>query len=801
MEKQQLRFVIFLIALSFLTSVLFWQIFLKNKIPFSANLLASFFNPWAQENFPGWEVGIPNKPTGKDDLWIFYPQRTFTNSLLKNGEIPFWNPYSFSGNYHVGLSETAVFYPLNFLFLLFSQINVWIFLIVIEPIIAGVGMFLYLQRVTIHKKSAVLGAFAFAFCGIVLVRSVEGLSVGHTLIWMPYVFWGIEAFFQTSKTRYLCVILFSLSFSLLAGWIQYTFYIVVFSFLYCLFMLCFNAKKKSKMYLLIALPFILFPLITLFHILPAFQTLLDSPRVGLSGSVFSRNHLVPLTHIFTLIFPDFWGNPAVFNYIGKSDFKDSVLFIGVIPFLFSLFALSTRQNKKVIFFTASIGITFLLATDNVISQAILSSHIPIFSTFLPNRIFLITTFSFCILAAFGFDLLLNEKKNIYGKLVRNTFIFVWVLIGILVAFILFRVLKDPGVLQRLEGGINRNIEAIQLRTSLIPIFLLFVTTIICILFRNNYSKNIFFFFIVLILFSQSFLFGQKYFPFSNREFLYPPHPVFTYLTKHQGFDRFMSIGYGHIVPSIPLQFNLYSPEGIGSMYLQRYGEFISYMKNEDITFPDKIAFDQEIYPKDVFYPKNPRLHRFYELSSVKHIVVDKKSMAQSMATPNRNDFFKIWENDTWLMYQYKKSMPRFFVTSNFKVVNNDKEILQALFSKVFFPNQIILEESPGFTSSESMGSTEIVTYTPNRIVAKVTSKNQALFYISDNYAKQFRVFIDGKEEKILRANYTFRAVPIPKGEHTVVMVYDDRAFVLGLRIAFLFVSMICITMIIFRKYA
>ena len=82
----------FLFIISFLTFVVFRPVFLENKIPFNANLLASFFNPWAQEKFPGWEVGIPNKPNGKDDIWIFYPQRTFTNNLLKNGEIPFWNP-------------------------------------------------------------------------------------------------------------------------------------------------------------------------------------------------------------------------------------------------------------------------------------------------------------------------------------------------------------------------------------------------------------------------------------------------------------------------------------------------------------------------------------------------------------------------------------------------------------------------------------------------------------------------------------------------------------------------------------
>lgn len=303
-----------------------------------------------------------------------------------------------------------------------------------------------------------------------------------------------------------------------------------------------------------------------------------------------------------------------------------------------------------------------------------------------------------------------------------------------------------------------------------------------------------------ILFAQSFLFGQKYIPFSNREFLYPENPVFSYLKENQGLDRFMSIGYGHIVPSIPLQFNLYSPEGIGSMYLGRYGEFVSYMQYGDIKIPGKIAFDLEVYPKEVFYPSNNRLHRFYELTSVKYIVTDKKSMELANVVTDKNDFSLGWQNDIWQIYQYKKSMPRFFVTSNFQIIKNDKEILESLFSENFSPNKIILEEDPGFKPKESTGNTEIIQYSPNTISVKVKSNDPSLFYLSDNYSKMFKAFVDGKESKILRANYTFRAVPIPKGEHTVVVVYDSSSFLLGFKIAIFTLFISGVLILIYKKY-
>ena len=773
----------FLFIVSFFTFIIFWQVFFKNQIPFNANLLVSFYNPWTQEKFVGWEHGIPNKPTAKDDLWIFYPQRTFTTSILKNLEIPFWNPYSFSGNYHLGLSETAIFYPLNFLFLLLPQINVWVLLTIIQPIIVGVGMYLFLKRMVLNEKSAIFGALAFAFSGIVIVRAVEGLSVGHTLIWMPYVFWGIESFFQTNKTRFLLVILLALFFSLLAGWFQFTFYIIALALCYAIFKL-FIYKKYSRNNFLVIIPFIVLPLITLFHTIPAFQALLESPRSAFEGRVFSHQHLMPLSHIFTLIIPDFWGNPATYNYFGKSDYKDSIMFIGIIPLVFFIISIFKRKSKEELFFIGAIIISLILSIDNPLSRLIISLPLPVFSSFLPNRIFLIITFSFAVLAAYGLDYLLAKEETTILKDVRKTFIILFSITVILFLFIIFPVVKEPTILEKVDKtGINIDTEAIRFRNSIIPFVFFLVTATTFFLFRNRYSKNTFFLIVIIILFLQTYIFTQKYIPFSYRQFTYPTHPVFEYLKDHQGLDRFMSIGFGHIVPSIPLQFGLYSPEGIGSMYIRRYGEFVRYMIHGSYGVPDKIAFDLEIYPKDVFLPKNNRLNRFFELTSVKYVVVDKKSMNESKIIPEKNHFNQVWENDKWLIYEYENSMPRFFTTSKFEIISDKEKILKSLFSDSFDPSKIILEENPGFEPKNYQGNLKINNYSPNKISMEVFTNNPTLIYLSDNYSKEFKVFIDNKQGKILRGNYTFRAIPVPEGRHNVRLEYSSESFRIGVIIS------------------
>ena len=49
-------------------------------------------------------------------------------------------------------------------------------------------------------------------------------------------------------------------------------------------------------------------------------------------------------------------------------------------------------------------------------------------------------------------------------------------------------------------------------------------------------------------------------------------------------------------------------------------------------------------------------------------------------------------------------------------------------------------------------------------------KNKFLVY-SDNFEKQWEVFIDGKKEFLYQANLTFKGVWVPAGKHKVVFKY------------------------------
>lgn len=55
---------------------------------------------------------------------------------------------------------------------------------------------------------------------------------------------------------------------------------------------------------------------------------------------------------------------------------------------------------------------------------------------------------------------------------------------------------------------------------------------------------------------------------------------------------------------------------------------------------------------------------------------------------------------------------------------------------------------------------------------KVTSDRPALLVVLDNYYSAWQARVDDRPTPILRANHTFRAVPVPAGEHEVTFTYN-----------------------------
>ena len=67
----------------------------------------------------------------------------------------------------------------------------------------------------------------------------------------------------------------------------------------------------------------------------------------------------------------------------------------------------------------------------------------------------------------------------------------------------------------------------------------------------------------------------------------------------------------------------------------------------------------------------------------------------------------------------------------------------------------------------------------------IESSHRGLLYIPDTFYPGWRAYIDGREIEILRANFNFRALAIPDGQHQLEVKYQPVSFTTGVKISLL----------------
>ena len=118
MKPKELIFVFF--TLFFIVAVFFYRIFFQGLNPMPGDLLVSEYNPWSRYSYLGYVAGaVPSKVQYFDVLRQIYPWKTLAINIFKEGLIPLWNPYNFSGSPLLANFQSAVFYPLNIFYFVF----------------------------------------------------------------------------------------------------------------------------------------------------------------------------------------------------------------------------------------------------------------------------------------------------------------------------------------------------------------------------------------------------------------------------------------------------------------------------------------------------------------------------------------------------------------------------------------------------------------------------------------------------------------------------------------------------------
>jgi hypothetical protein len=728
--------------------------FTKGRVPFPSRYLVTFFPPWnASYAMPVKNGAMP------DVITQIFPWKRLTISTWKLGQVPLWNPYSFSGTAQAANYQTAVFSPINLLFFILPEIHAWSIMILLQPLLAAFFMFLFLRELGLTRKSSLLGALSFMFCGFMVVWMAYG-TLGYAAIFLPLILFAAHRFIQRGNSIYGMVVSLGVALSFFSGHFQISLYVYMCVCLYSGYLILTTKKMKYGVLLIVFL--IIGLLLCAPQLMPSFEAYAGSVRMA----SFGKGEVIPWKYLVTLLAPDFYGNPVTRNdWFGH--YAEWASFIGVIPLLLASYSVYYFKDRKKLFFIVAALACILLAYDTLFVDLLYKFKIPVLSTSAASRIILLFSFSMCSLAGLGLDQLVADWKQKKYTQIYVQAIFWGVLIGV-VWFLLKAGLLLP-----------QDKSMIATRNLILPTVLLAggISMFFVGLIKNKtgvFLQRVVPIILISITALEGLRFASKWLPFEEQTFVYPRLPLIQELQQKVHNDRV----FGNIGGEVADSFSLQNIEGYDAVYQSRYGQFISSVTNGNIAHMERSVVQLDKYGK---YTQD-----LLDLVGVKFLVHRLSDGRNVWAYPywNYPQYTSVYKDGTYEVFENTKALPRAFLASDYIVKHTDAEILSSVWSSsTNRQNTVVLETEPEYKPASGSGQATIIRYTPSRIDISTESIVPKLLFLSDVYDKGWKAQIDGNEVEVLRTDYAFRSVSLPSGVHHVTFYYDPKSYRRGVQIA------------------
>lgn len=366
---------------------------------------------------------ILNYSYSGDNLAYFVPHYHYITQSLRDGEVPFWFPYSISGLPEIFKPELAIFNPMTIFLivtnLIFNQ-NMDISLTgnlrevvnMLTQFFGAVGMYCLL------KKHFFKNRITNIFLSVLFVLSPFAGHFPNTTVILGFVLlpWLIlflmNFIYENTRTNFFLLVFFNFLL-LTSGYIYYYVYFLIFQLLICVFL-----DYKKIFYVFFS--YFLAVGIALFFLIPNYHVISNSSR---SENITNHQlYSLKITKLIQLVNPlpngfsdsqldphDYWTRPVV-------TLGSSCLFIFLIGFLY------IKKEKKYYALVFSLILFFIYSMIGNIFPSEWINAIPVISKFRSHaQGFIISYFCMVILAGRGLEYLEEKGSNFNFLNIINLF--------------------------------------------------------------------------------------------------------------------------------------------------------------------------------------------------------------------------------------------------------------------------------------------------------------------------------------------------------------------------------------------
>ena len=365
-----------------------------------------------------WPVLICKGWLWNDFLDQNFVYRLFAAVSLKQGVIPFWNPYVFSGMPFFADVQAAVLYPLNLALTLFASHD-WLnpvlveYQIVFHVFLAGCFMYLLGREFGASRCGAVLSAITFMLCGFITTH-IFHTNLIHTAAWFPLAILFFKRAIDRTSLVYMSLTALVLSVIFFCGYPQLVVHIYYWLGAYYCYGLVKRIRETTKIIAEVK-RFALFAALaglsvgmTSVQLLPGQELAQNSVRPKLSFSESCEGSFRPYRFV-TMLVPNYFGRPQKSVYWGISEtdvnggthnYWETAIYTGVIPLALACIVPFFVRTPLTVFLSLMAVIGFLLAMgDSFFLYAIAFKFMPALNAFrVPGRFAFIFTVSASLLS-------------------------------------------------------------------------------------------------------------------------------------------------------------------------------------------------------------------------------------------------------------------------------------------------------------------------------------------------------------------------------------------------------------------
>lgn len=299
-------------------------------------------------------MGVPPSIFGRpllagDNLTQNYPLRVLAGTLLRQGHLPLWDAWMWSGTPLLAGWNAGAMYPGTWLFAVMGGVSAWTVNYVAVGVVVATGMYVFLRQLKIGPLAAFLGAAVFSFAGFMAAQMLHiGLVAGLSFLpWMLVALNGMAGRERGPGTGWVLLLGVAGGLVLLAGDPRAITNAGEIVAAYAVALAWRDRRRALQLLAGVALGVVLAFGLGAVQWIPGVQFIASSQRGQTSYAFYGNLSLTP-GNLPLVLFPYLlggYGDLATHGYSGPYNLPELTWALGILP-LVATFALASRRLRS-----------------------------------------------------------------------------------------------------------------------------------------------------------------------------------------------------------------------------------------------------------------------------------------------------------------------------------------------------------------------------------------------------------------------------------------------------------------------